>query len=200
MGIPLVLRLVARSVTPRRSSVDRKLGAAGQKLGACSALCHIRCLREGSRASLEGAAGGGGGEQRMNHYELRVSNVGDVEMVLCRRGEALCLTRKFTTNDDADECHRVYESDGIITEVVTSADVGSVCPMLTSHSARMLHVLVHVRVSESDTTRHVTPTRRCAYAWTRVHGSTCTVTWVHMYTISQFEQCSLCAAVAGRCV
>ena len=92
----------------------RKLGAAGQKLGACSALCHIRCLREG---------GGDTGDERMNHYELHVSNVGDVEMVLCRRGEALCLTRRFTTSDDLEECERVYSSGGIITEVSASTAV-----------------------------------------------------------------------------
>ena len=91
--------------------VYRKLGSSGQKLGACSALCHIRCLRGGGGGAAEAEA------ERMNHYELHVSNVGDVEVVLCRRGEAMCVTRKFTTNDDAEECNRVYQSDGIITEV-----------------------------------------------------------------------------------
>ena len=52
----------------------------------------------------------------MNHYTVQIANVGDIEAVLCRHGEALVLTRKFVTSDDRDECQRVYRSDGIITE------------------------------------------------------------------------------------
>ncbi len=54
----------------------------------------------------------------MNHYTLQLANVGDVEAVLCRRGEAVVLTRRYTTMD-RDECHRVYKAGGIITEVRT---------------------------------------------------------------------------------
>ena len=52
----------------------------------------------------------------MNHYTLQLSNVGDVEAVLCRRGEAVLLTRKFTTHDRM-ECYRVYKNGGMVTEV-----------------------------------------------------------------------------------
>ena len=81
------------------------LKGTGQKLGASGALCHIR------RVSAS---------NNMNQYTLHLGNVGDVEVVLCRRGEAVILTRKFVTTEDDEECMRVYQSDGIITEVRTS--------------------------------------------------------------------------------
>ena len=49
-----------------------------------------------------------------------MANVGDIEAVLCRHGEALMITRKFITVADHDECQRIYKSDGIITEVKES--------------------------------------------------------------------------------
>ncbi|ELT96189.1 hypothetical protein CAPTEDRAFT_90974, partial [Capitella teleta] len=52
----------------------------------------------------------------IKHYTLSIANVGDVEAVLCRHGDALLLTRKFVTDEDRDECQRVFKSDGIITE------------------------------------------------------------------------------------
>ena len=78
------------------------LKGAGQKLGASAALCHIRRVTSSNHS---------------NQYTLHLANVGDVEVVLCRRGEAVVLTRKFVTTDDDEECLRVYQSDGIITEV-----------------------------------------------------------------------------------
>jgi len=80
----------------------RMLKGTGQKLGASGALCHIR------RVSAS---------NNMNQYTLHLGNVGDIEVVLCRRGEAVVLTRKFVTTEDDEECLRVYQSDGIITEV-----------------------------------------------------------------------------------
>ncbi|KAK3603860.1 hypothetical protein CHS0354_042868 [Potamilus streckersoni] len=77
----------------------RCLKAAGQKLGATAAICHIVKQDENS-----------------NHYVLNVANVGDVEVVLCRRGEAVCLTRLFTIQANKEECKRICKSDGIITE------------------------------------------------------------------------------------
>ena len=53
----------------------------------------------------------------MNTYTLQLANVGDVEAVLCRRGEAVLLTQKFTTSVNREECNRIYRADGIITEV-----------------------------------------------------------------------------------
>ena len=76
----------------------RKLRGVGQRLGASAVLCHI-CRCEG------------------REYRLTLANVGDVEMVLCRRGEAVLLTRSFVTGAQPEECQRVYRSDGIITEV-----------------------------------------------------------------------------------
>ncbi len=49
---------------------------------------------------------------------LDVAGVGDTEAVLCRRGEAVPLTRKFVTTCDRDECQRVYKSGGWISEVI----------------------------------------------------------------------------------
>ncbi|KAL3859952.1 hypothetical protein ACJMK2_010131 [Sinanodonta woodiana] len=77
----------------------RCLKAAGQKLGATAAVCHILKPDENS-----------------NHYVLNVANVGDVEVVLCRRGEAVCLSRLFTIQANKEECKRICKSDGIITE------------------------------------------------------------------------------------
>jgi len=51
---------------------------------------------------------------------MNVANVGDVEAVLCRRGEPLLLTKKFVTTADRDECQRVCAADGIVTEVCRS--------------------------------------------------------------------------------
>jgi len=56
-------------------------------------------------------------DSRMNQFTMNVANVGDVEAVLCRHGEAMLLTKKFVTAADRDECRRVCAADGIITEV-----------------------------------------------------------------------------------
>lgn len=82
---------------------DRKLKLSGQRLGATAVICHL----ERHEAS-----------NQMNHFTLSIANVGDTEAVLCHRGEAVVLTRKFTTTAEREECQRIYKSDGIITEVV----------------------------------------------------------------------------------
>lgn len=46
-----------------------------------------------------------------------MANVGDVEVVICRRGEVVPVSRQFLVQSDQDECHRICKSDGIITEV-----------------------------------------------------------------------------------
>ena len=81
----------------------RRLKAAGQKLGASVAVLHLQRIASNNK---------------VNQYTLQLANVGDVEAVLCRRGEALPLTRKFVTVEDREECDRVYNSNGIITEVL----------------------------------------------------------------------------------
>ena len=73
----------------------------GQKLGASAVLIHIQRVAK----------------DHMNMFNLALANVGDIEVVLCRHGEALVLTRKFVTLEDPTECDRVQETDGIITEV-----------------------------------------------------------------------------------
>ena len=65
-------------------------------------LCHIRRMST----------------NQMNTYTLQLANVGDVEAVLCRRGDAVLLTQKFSTSVNRDECERIYKADGIITEVI----------------------------------------------------------------------------------
>jgi PH domain/leucine-rich repeat-containing protein phosphatase len=80
----------------------RKLRSTGQRLGASGVLLHIQ------RHADDG---------QMNHFTLNVANVGDVEAVLCRRGEALMLTRKFVAVHDREEISRIVQHDGIITEV-----------------------------------------------------------------------------------
>lgn len=50
-------------------------------------------------------------------WVVRVANVGDTEVVLCRHGRALALTRRFDVGADAEECQRVVTSGGIVTEV-----------------------------------------------------------------------------------
>ncbi|ESN89930.1 hypothetical protein HELRODRAFT_91230, partial [Helobdella robusta] len=83
-------------------TAHRNLKQTGQKLGMSGALCHIRK----STSSRNGATG----------FLLTVANVGDVEAVLCRKGEAVLLTRKFVATCDHEEVQRVCKSDGIITE------------------------------------------------------------------------------------
>ena len=83
-------------------SAHTHLKASGQRLGASALLCHLHRV-----ASAD----------TIKQYTLSIGNVGDVEAVLCRHGDALLLTRKFVTDEDRDECQRVFKSDGIITEV-----------------------------------------------------------------------------------
>lgn len=71
--------------------------STGQKVGAAGAVCHIR---------------------KENHqYSLCMANVGDVEVVICRRGEVVPISRRFLVQSDHEECGRICRSDGIITEV-----------------------------------------------------------------------------------
>jgi PH domain/leucine-rich repeat-containing protein phosphatase len=81
-------------------SAHRQLRVSGQRLGASSALCHLKRHDSNSK-----------------QFSLQIANVGDVEAVLCRQDDAVVLTRKFTTTDNREECYRVCLSDGIIMEV-----------------------------------------------------------------------------------
>lgn len=93
----------------------RQLKDLGQKIGAAAALVHI------SRRDKHTASGQPGKGKRdslgRGEWVVRVANVGDTEVVLCRHGRALALTRRFDVGADAEECQRVVTSGGIVTEV-----------------------------------------------------------------------------------
>nr|XP_034338092.1 PH domain leucine-rich repeat-containing protein phosphatase 2 isoform X2 [Crassostrea gigas] len=77
-------------------SIHSKLQSTGQKVGAAAAVCHLK--------------------KEDNHYSLSMANVGDVEVVVCRRGEVVPISRRFLVQSDHQECNRICKSDGIITE------------------------------------------------------------------------------------
>ncbi|XP_059927962.1 PH domain leucine-rich repeat-containing protein phosphatase 2 [Gadus macrocephalus] len=79
----------------------RKLGMAGQKLGASALLCYIH--REPSDP--------GGG-----HLRLTVANVGSCQAVLCRDGRPLVLSKVLTLESCPEEMERVKNGKSIITE------------------------------------------------------------------------------------
>ena len=70
-------------------------------MGAAGVICHI-CKSS----------------KKSKHFELHVANVGDTELVLCRKGVAVCLSKLFTVSSNKDELKRICKSDGIITEVL----------------------------------------------------------------------------------
>lgn len=80
-------------------SAHRKLKSTGQKVGAAGAICHICRVCEGS-----------------SNYVLNIANVGDVEVVLSRRGEAMVLTKLFTVSQNKEEMERICRSGGLVTE------------------------------------------------------------------------------------
>lgn len=84
-----------------------KLQSTGQKVGAAAAVCHLK--------------------KEDNHYSLSMANVGDVEVVVCRRGEVVPISRRFLVQSDHQECNRICKSDGIITEVGVQTWFLSLC-------------------------------------------------------------------------
>ncbi|XP_064193373.1 PH domain leucine-rich repeat-containing protein phosphatase 2-like [Anguilla rostrata] len=78
----------------------RKLGVAGQKLGASALLCYVH--HEPSDPA--GA------------FSLTLANVGTCQAVLCRDGQPLPLSRVFSLEQSAEETERVKQSKAIITE------------------------------------------------------------------------------------
>ncbi|CAL8244874.1 unnamed protein product [Lota lota] len=78
----------------------RKLGMAGQKLGASALLCYIHC---------EPSDPGG-------HFRLTVANVGSCQAVLCRNGQPLVLSKVLSLESCAEEMERVKNGKSIITE------------------------------------------------------------------------------------
>ncbi|XP_064168565.1 PH domain leucine-rich repeat-containing protein phosphatase 2 [Anguilla rostrata] len=77
----------------------RKLGMAGQKLGASALLCYIH--HEASNPS---------------NFSLTLANVGTCQAVLCRDGQPLALSKVFSLEQSMEETERVKSSKAIITE------------------------------------------------------------------------------------
>ncbi|XP_013882889.1 PH domain leucine-rich repeat-containing protein phosphatase 2 isoform X1 [Austrofundulus limnaeus] len=78
----------------------RKLGMAGQKLGASALLCYIH--RETSNPA--------------GHFSLTVANVGTCQAVLCRDGRPVQLSKVYSLENCTEEMERVKHSKAIITE------------------------------------------------------------------------------------
>uniref|UniRef100_A0A1A8H729 PH domain and leucine rich repeat protein phosphatase 2 n=1 Tax=Nothobranchius korthausae TaxID=1143690 RepID=A0A1A8H729_9TELE len=80
--------------------MKKKLGMAGQKLGASALLCYIH--RETSDPA--------------GHFSLTVANVGTCQAVLCRDGRPVQLSRVYSLENCNEEMERVKLSKAIITE------------------------------------------------------------------------------------
>ncbi|MBN3306300.1 PHLP2 phosphatase, partial [Amia calva] len=78
----------------------RKLGMAGQKLGASAVLCYIH--HDPSDPS--------------SYFSLTLANVGTCQAVLCRDGQPLPLSKVFSLEQSAEETERVKKTKAIITE------------------------------------------------------------------------------------
>nr|XP_046242770.1 PH domain leucine-rich repeat-containing protein phosphatase 2 isoform X2 [Scatophagus argus] len=78
----------------------RKLGMAGQKLGASALLCYIH---------HESSDSGG-------FFSLTVANVGTCQAVLCRDGRPVPLSKVYSLENCTEEMERVKLSKAIITE------------------------------------------------------------------------------------
>lgn len=79
----------------------RKLGMAGQKLGASALLCYIH------HESCDSGS----------YLSLTVANVGTCQAVLCRDGRPLGLSKVLSLEQSAEEMERVKRAKAIITEV-----------------------------------------------------------------------------------
>ncbi|XP_016405589.1 PH domain leucine-rich repeat-containing protein phosphatase 2-like [Sinocyclocheilus rhinocerous] len=79
---------------------NKKLGMAGQKLGASALLCYIH--HESSEPG--------------RYFSLTVANVGTCQAVLCRDGQPLALSKVFSLEQSAEEMERVKLAKAIITE------------------------------------------------------------------------------------
>lgn len=82
---------------------DRKLGTAGQRMGASAALCHIR--HDPVAPSEHGGC-----------FTLKAANAGWCQAVLCRGGRAVPLSRTQTVEDEAAYL-RVRQHNAVVTEV-----------------------------------------------------------------------------------
>ncbi|XP_029684040.1 LOW QUALITY PROTEIN: PH domain leucine-rich repeat-containing protein phosphatase 1-like [Takifugu rubripes] len=83
-------------------TMQRKLGTAGQRMGASAALCHIR--HDPVAPSEHGGC-----------FTLKAANVGWCRAVLCRDGKAVLLSVTQTVEDEA-AYRRVRQHNAVITE------------------------------------------------------------------------------------
>lgn len=80
----------------------QSLQTSGQKMGASCTLCHIELSCDGPSTN----------------YTLRLANSGHTEAVLCRKGKALPLTKRFLVEDaSVEEVERIRKAGAIVTEV-----------------------------------------------------------------------------------
>lgn len=82
--------------------LGRKLGMAGQKLGASALLCYVH--REQSDSG--------------SNFSLTAANVGTCQAVLCRDGRPVPLSKVFSLENCTEEMERVKLHKAIITEVM----------------------------------------------------------------------------------
>ncbi|KRY55169.1 PH domain leucine-rich repeat-containing protein phosphatase 1 [Trichinella britovi] len=80
----------------------KALKEKGQRQGASCALCHLTVKRKNSNGEKE--------------YDVRVANCGDTEIVLCRKGEPIMLTKKFLIENSDEEYARVRLAGGTVDE------------------------------------------------------------------------------------
>ncbi|KRZ69010.1 PH domain leucine-rich repeat-containing protein phosphatase 1 [Trichinella papuae] len=80
----------------------KALKEKGQRQGASCALCHLTVKKKNSNGEKE--------------YDVRVANCGDTEIVLCRKGEPIMLTKKFLIENSDEEYARVRLAGGIVDE------------------------------------------------------------------------------------
>eukprot|EP00066_Takifugu_rubripes_P005777 XP_003970078.2 PREDICTED: PH domain leucine-rich repeat-containing protein phosphatase 2 [Takifugu rubripes] len=78
----------------------RKLGMAGQKLGASALLCYVHREQSDSGAN----------------FSLTVANVGTCQAVLCRNGRPVPLSKVYSLENSTEEMERVKLNKAIITE------------------------------------------------------------------------------------
>ncbi|CAL9701878.1 unnamed protein product [Knipowitschia caucasica] len=78
----------------------RKLGMAGQKLGASALICYIHH----EPSDLTGS------------FSLTVANVGTCQAVLCRDGKPIPLSKVYSLENSTEEMERIKRSKAIITE------------------------------------------------------------------------------------
>ncbi|KAM8946115.1 PH domain leucine-rich repeat-containing protein phosphatase 2 [Pelodytes ibericus] len=78
----------------------RKLGMAGQKLGASALLCYL----------------GHGIADHSGSFSLTIANVGTCRAVLCRNGQPLSLSRDFSLEHCLEDLLQIRKQKAIITE------------------------------------------------------------------------------------